>query len=178
MQRQLAADAVLESVVLLARWACEPLQGGTVMQPVAKEQGITAVVLLCTAASTEGSGSGSSGSSLCAAAVAAASPQQLQRCASALAASLAAAAAGTASALAVQRLGAVARLLHCLSGGDGIEPVTLGCMRSRQGREHLHTRVVVPAKLLATVAGWFNDDGKGTLSRLLQVKLQHGSVSP
>jgi hypothetical protein len=177
MQRRLAAEAVLQSVILLARWACELLQGGTDMQLVAKEQGITAVVLLSMAASTEGGGSGSSRSSLCAAAVAAASWQQVQRCAATLAAALAAAAAGPASVSAVQKLGAVARLLLCLSGGNGIGPVTLGCLRSRQGREHFHTRLVVPAKLLATVVDWFGNHFKGALSGVPQVKCQQDSFS-
>lgn len=173
MQRQPVAEAALESVVQLARWACEALQGGEATPPVAKQH-VAAVVLLFKAAGSEGSGS-SGGSSLCAAAVASASWQQVQRCSTALAAALAAAATQKLSATALQNLAAVARLLRCLSGGNGTGPVTLGCMRLRQGRQHLHTRVVVPAKALASVADWFSDDGKGTLSRLRQVRCQQPS---
>ena len=194
VQRRRAAEAALESVVLLARWACEPLQGGEVVPSVAEEQDMAAVNLLCKAAAGGGSGGGSS---WVAAAVAAASWQQGQRCALTLADILAAAAAQKGAALTAPKLAFVARLLRCIcgdfgpcgrnvstagsttssSGGSGVGPLTLGCVRSRQGQQLLHTRVAVPAKLLAIVANWFGD-GTGPPARLLQVRCyQTGAVS-
>ena len=181
MQRRPAAEAALESVVQLARWACGPLQGGEAMPPAAREH--DAVSLLCKAAS--GEGSGNSGSSLVTAAVAAAGCQQVQRCALTLAAILAAAAAQQGSAMAVPKLAVLARLLRCtcddfgpsgaVGGGStnsGTGPLTVGCLRSRQGQQQIHTRVAVPAKVLDVTADWFAGDGNGLITRLQQVRHQ------
>jgi hypothetical protein len=83
--RRCVAEAALQSIVQLARWACEPLQGRYPTQQDAERQEGMAVGLLRMAAGLEADKcSSGGGSSLCAVAVAAAGSVQLQRCAAAL----------------------------------------------------------------------------------------------
>jgi hypothetical protein len=195
--RRPAAEAALQSIVHLCRWACEPLQGRHHTKQVAEEQGDFALELLCKAAGSRdssnsggigrGGGSGGAGS-LCAAGVAAAGSPQLQRSAAALADVLVAAAERQDTLEMAGQLAAVARLLLCMCGclgpsspnahapgsgiGSGSCPVTVACLHSRPGQWLLKTRVDTPAKLLRVVARWFDAERAVSLADLLQLEVR------
>lgn len=194
-----AAEAALQSIVHLCRWACSPLQGCHHTKHAAEELG--GLELLCKAAGSEGSGGsggsdggGRSGQSLCAAAVAAAGFPQLQRSAAAIADLLAAAAVQRAARGMGWQLAAVTRLLLCMcgcsgpgppdalaassgtggGGGHSSFPVTVACLHSRQGERPLKTRVDAPARLLAAVSVWFDDERDSLFAQLLKVEVRGG----
>lgn len=203
-ERRSIAEAALQSIVHLCRWACDPLQGRYPTQQAAQEQVDGALGLLHLAAgdvgSKSGSGSGSgcggrgssssgsSGGSLCAAAVAAAGSLQLQRCAAGLADLLATAVLQREAPGFARQLAAAARLLRCMcgccdagvdgsgSGGGSGCPVTVACLHSRPGRRLLQTRVAAPALLLGTVVAWFDASGPAPLARLLQSEVNRVCV--
>jgi hypothetical protein len=194
-KRRSAAEAALQSIVHLCRWACSPLQGRYPTNAAAEAQFHLTLGLLSDAAggdsSTNSSGSsgksgsgGSSSASLCAAAVAAAGSVQLQRCAAGLADLLAASAKQLESSAVAPQLAAAAQLLRCMcgysngSGGSGggsgsssSIPVTLACLHSRPGWRLLQTRVAAPAELLAAVVVWFDRASKGPFSAFLQLEV-------
>ena len=189
-RRRPAAEAALQSIVHLSRWACDPLQGRYHTKRAAEEVG--GLELLCKAAGSEGNGS--SGQSLCAAVVAAASFPQLQRNAAAIADLLAAAALQRATLGMGWQLAAVARLLLCMcgcsgpgppdavaagsgtggGGGRSSFPVTVACLHSRQGERLLKTRVDAPARLLAAVSVWFDEERDSLVAQLLKVEVRGG----
>jgi hypothetical protein len=179
--RRSAAEAALQSIVQLARWACEPLQGRYPTQQIAEEQEGLAAGLLRMAAGLEAdkcsSGGGSGGSSLCAAAVATAGSVQLQRCAAALSDLLLPAALRQCSLWMAWQLASVARVLLCATGcsgpsSSGSFPVTLACLRSRQGQRLLKTRVAAPAGLLTVVAVWFDPKLEESYFKLLPTEVR------
>lgn len=130
--RRPAAEAALQSIVHLCRWACNPVQGCYPTKAAAEAQFHLTLGLLSEAAGGDGgtsgsnsgggksggsgSSSGSSGASLCAAAVAAAGSVQLQRCAAGLADLLAASARQQSGPSVAPQLAAAARLLRCMCG--------------------------------------------------------------
>ena len=185
MQRSQAADAALESTLQLARWVCQPPKGSSLSQHAARQLGSGLVKLL---AQIVGSISGAGGTREClyAAATAAAGQRQVQQFSAGLADVLAAAAKQQSAALAAQPLAAVAQALRLARGGFGrsctdadtwdssassgssgqdsgaldrsSRPLTMHSVRSQQGLQRVHTRVGVPAAVLALVAGWCDND--------------------
>ena len=189
-KRRPAAEAALQSIVHLCRWACEPLQGRYPTKQIADAQGRSAFELLCKAASSGGGMGG--GESLCAAAVAAAGPRQLQHSAAALADLLPASAVRLRTVGMALQLATVTRLLLCMcgcpapsssdaqapgggsnaGGGTTSLPVTVACLHSRPGRRLLNTRVDAPAQLLAAVFVMFDEERSTTFSRMLQSEVR------
>ena len=193
MQRSQAADAALESILLLACWVCQPPQGSSLSQHAASQQTAGLVELL---AQIVGSTSGARGTREClyAAAAAAAGQRQVQQFSMGLVDVLAAAAKQQSAALAAQPLAAVAQALRLARGGFGrsctdagtwdssassgiggqdsgaldrsSRPLSMHSVRSQPGLQLVHARVGVPAAVLALVASWCANDG--LLTCLLQ----------